>query len=151
MTGRVWLVRAVLAAPLLIGGMLGSAAVAAADHPESTDLGPVHTLGDVCYGQARIGIATGHHRPGNPQFGVSFARWTPTFGHPCSTTVRVNWRNLDTGAAGSVTVPITDNATWNQPPPSEFRDLATGSGRVVVTVRTDRPHLPPPPAQIWVP
>ncbi|MFE3546568.1 hypothetical protein ACFXK0_26695 [Nocardia sp. NPDC059177] len=100
----------------------------------------VHTLGDTCYGQLRSGIeAVG---PGTARFGMSFVKWTPTFGNACGVGVSVHWRNLDTGAAGMVFTPIVDSTSWNQTPPTVFREVATGPGRVSFTITTDRLFLP---------
>ncbi|GAB2687264.1 hypothetical protein [Nocardia thraciensis] len=136
---------AVAAALAVISVGAGTAAAA----PASADLGVLHSLGDVCYGQARTGISA--DRPGTARFGVSWVKYTPTFGTPCNVTVFANWRNLDTGASGSVGVPVSDGTSWNQTPNTDFAEVPTGPGRISVTVTTDRPHIPAGPAEIQVP
>ncbi|WP_280255310.1 hypothetical protein [Nocardia wallacei] len=140
--GRGGIVLAAAAAVVFSGA--GSASAA----PESADLGVLHSLGDTCYGQARTGISA--FQPGIARFGVSWVRYTPTFGTPCNVTVFVNWRNLDTGASGSVGVPVSDGTSWNQTPSTDMAEVPTGPGRVSVTASTDRPHIPAGPVEIQV-
>ncbi|MEC3952910.1 hypothetical protein VMT65_07705 [Nocardia sp. CDC153] len=56
----------------------------------------------------------------------------------CDVTAVVDWRNLDTGQAGSVSrfVPAGQRST-----PAVIL-AETGAGRVQLTLRTDRPNLP---------
>ncbi|MFD3596077.1 hypothetical protein ACFWU5_25410 [Nocardia sp. NPDC058640] len=65
--------------------------------------------------------------------------WAPTV-LACDVHVVVDWRNLDSGAAGSVTRFVPAGATSTYP----VQDLivGTGPGRVQLTVRTDKPNIP---------
>ncbi|MBL1075905.1 hypothetical protein JK358_16025 [Nocardia sp. 2] len=64
----------------------------------------------------------------------------------CDVTAVVDWRNLDTGATGSVSRFIP--AGQRSAPAIVLAE--TGPGRVQVTVRTDRPNVPAT-AEIVVP
>ncbi|MFC4376688.1 hypothetical protein ACFO5K_21560 [Nocardia halotolerans] len=65
--------------------------------------------------------------------------WAPTL-LACDVNIIVDWKNLDSGATGSVTRFIPANKTSTYP----VQDVVayTGPGRVEITVRTDKPHLP---------
>ncbi|NNH70044.1 hypothetical protein HLB23_09240 [Nocardia uniformis] len=141
---------------LACGAITASTLVAAVSVGSSTaaaepvaDFAVVHTLGDTCYGQLRSGVSV--VGPGVASFGMSFVKWTPTFGSPCGVGVSVHWHNLDSGAAGVVSGSIVDATTWNQTPPTAFLEVPTGPGRVSFTVTTDRPHLPVPAAALAIP
>ncbi|QLY34266.1 hypothetical protein H0264_10465 [Nocardia huaxiensis] len=56
----------------------------------------------------------------------------------CDITAIVDWRNLDTGQAGSVSRFIP---AWQRLSPAIVL-AETGAGRVQLTVRTDRPNIP---------
>lgn len=141
------LVRGGIALAALLTAVFSGAGPAGAA-PAAADLGALHSLGDVCYGQARTGISA--YQPGTARFGVSWVKYTPTFGAPCSVTVFVNWHNRDTGATGSVGVPVSDNSSWNQAPNTDMAEVPTGPGRISVTATTDRPHIPVGPVEIQV-
>lgn len=53
----------------------------------------------------------------------------------CATTVMFNWRNLDTGAAGTITRHVV---SW-----SYAELIEPGPGNIVVELVTTQPHLPP--------
>ncbi len=80
---------------------------------------------------------------------TEFVLWTPTFGQPCTVGVTVGWRNLDSGEAGSFTSVVRGNATFQTG--SQELDLPTGPGRIVLSLTTDRPHLPVADIEIAVP
>ncbi|MEU7763975.1 hypothetical protein AB0B25_02465 [Nocardia sp. NPDC049190] len=151
MTGQQVAKRGALVAALCAGAFAASVAPAAADQPAFVSIGVVHTLGDSCYGQGQAGISAPTGAPGTTRFGISFVKYTPTFGQPCTIKALANWRNLDTGATGTVTVPVTDSSSSNQAPPTVFADLPTGPGRVQVSMTTDRLHLPVPTVEIRIP
>ncbi|MFF7939937.1 hypothetical protein ACFZC5_09530 [Nocardia gamkensis] len=149
MLGRQPAGRSALVAALCIGGFAASAAPATADEPAFVNIGVVYTFGDICYGEGRAGVSSPTGTPGAARFGISFANQTPV-DTPCAFTAFANWRNLDTGAAGTVAVPIRDDTAGNQPPGTVFAALPTGPGRVQVDVTTDYPHLAAPPVEIKI-
>jgi len=140
------LLHSVIGASVVLGAAtLGTGSASAA--APGANFTPMYSLGDNCIGQLQSGIsATG----GSARFGYSWVKATPTFGGPCSVTVFVNWRNLDTGASGSVPARATDGSNWNQAPGTSFVNVPTGRGRIAVSVTTDRPNLPVAPAEIQV-
>ncbi|GAA5100394.1 hypothetical protein [Nocardia iowensis] len=144
---RKSLLRNTIAVSALLGAVTVCAAPASAA-PPSASFGVTYSLGDVCVGQLQSGISA--DGSGSARFGLSWVKATPTFGSPCGVTVFANWRNLDTGAAGTVPAPISDNTAWNQPPATIFVNVPTGPGRISVTVTTDRPHLAIAPIEIQV-
>ncbi|WP_245649511.1 hypothetical protein [Nocardia shimofusensis] len=65
----------------------------------------------------------------------------------CDVTAIVDWRNLDTGRSGSVShfIPASNNVSR-----PFYVHVDSGPGRVVLTVRTDRPSVPAT-AEVFVP
>ncbi|WP_280497362.1 hypothetical protein [Nocardia farcinica] len=57
----------------------------------------------------------------------------------CDVTVVADWRNIDTGATGSVSPVRTGRAA---PASRAITLLPTGPGRVQLTLRTDKPNIP---------
>ncbi|MFD4182092.1 hypothetical protein [Rhodococcus sp. NPDC058514] len=79
--------------------------------------------------------------------GLVYVRLNATFvgvlttpGMPCSVLATLHWRNLGTGAAGSWSTEVSGGVI--DFPAEPWTHLATGSGRVEVTLTTDRPHIP---------
>ncbi|WP_028477648.1 hypothetical protein [Nocardia sp. CNY236] len=149
MTGKRLARHSALVAALCAGTFASSAAPATADRPTFTTIGVIHTFGDTCYGQADAGASSPRGTPGTARFGISFVNYTP-FGVPCTFTAFANWRNLDTGAVGTVAVPITSRGSAAQPPQTTFARLPTGSGRVHIGVTTDYLHLGTPFSEIRI-
>ncbi|MGW4713402.1 hypothetical protein [Nocardia sp. NPDC004260] len=149
MRNRQWVGRSALIAALCVGGFAASAGPATADEPAFVNIGVIRTFGDTCYGEGRAGVSSPAGMPGAARFGISFVSNTPT-GMPCTFTAFANWRNLDTGAAGTVAVPVSDKTARNQPAATVFAALPTGPGRVRVDVTTDYPHVAAPPVEIRI-
>ncbi|MBF6339644.1 hypothetical protein IU450_27650 [Nocardia abscessus] len=149
MTGRRPAGRSALVAALGTGLFAVAAPPATADQPAFVNIGVIHTFGDTCYGQGQAGISSPTGTPGAARFGISFVNYTPV-GMPCTFTAFANWRNLDTGAAGTVAVRVTDNTAWNQTPGTVFAGLPTGPGRVQIDVTTDYPHVSAPIVEIQI-
>ncbi|MFR9752984.1 hypothetical protein ACL02S_18380 [Nocardia sp. 004] len=149
MTGKQLAGRSALVAALCAGAFASSATPARADQPAFVSIGATYTLGDICYGQGDAGVSSPTGTPGAALFGISFVNYLP-LGMPCTFTAFANWRNLDTGATGTVAVPVTDNGALNRLPKTVFANLPTGSGRVHVDVTTDYPHLSAPTAEIRI-
>ncbi|WP_446223885.1 hypothetical protein ACTWPB_01005 [Nocardia sp. IBHARD005] len=65
--------------------------------------------------------------------------WAPTL-LACDVNVIVDWKNLDSGAAGSVTrfIPAGSTSTY----PVQDLMVGTGPGRVQLTIRTDKANIP---------
>lgn len=126
-----------------------TAATAAAG--PGADVPVLHTLGDICYGQGQVNASAVGSQRGTTRLWINFAKWTPTFGNPCSVSIFTHWRNLDTGGEGTVRFPKTDSSTSFTPNPPTVSSVPTGSGRVTFTASTDRPHLPVGTVQIQVP
>jgi uncharacterized membrane protein len=147
--GRQLTGRSALVAALCTGAFAASAGPATADEPAFVSIGVIHTFGDTCYGQGQAGVSSPTGTPGAARFGISFVSYTP-MGMPCSFTAFAHWRNLDSGAAGTVAVPVTDNTAWNQTPGTIFAALPTGPGRVRVDVTTDYLHVSAPTVEIRI-
>ncbi|MGQ4616589.1 hypothetical protein [Nocardia sp. R7R-8] len=141
--------RSALVAALCVGGFAAWAGPATAEAPAFVNIGVIRTFGDTCYGEGRAGVSSPSGTPGVARFGITFAGNTP-MGMPCTFTAFANWRNLDTGAAGTVAVPVSDKTAGNQPAATVFAALPTGPGRVQVDVTTDYPHVPAPPVEIRI-
>ncbi|WP_280364507.1 hypothetical protein [Nocardia wallacei] len=71
--------------------------------------------------------------------------WGPQF-LACDVTAILDWRNLDSGAAGSVSrfIPAGQRLT------AAILVADTGPGRVQLTLRTDKPNIPAS-AEVFVP
>ncbi|MBB5912318.1 hypothetical protein BJY24_001185 [Nocardia transvalensis] len=150
MRKRQFVLRSALAVAA-VGGVIATVAPAAVAAGPRADLGDIHTLGDICYGRGWVSGSADDAQPGATQFWVTFTRWTPTFGNQCGVTVIVQWRNLDTGAEGTVPVPVADTGTATNANRPVLVSATTGSGRVSFTASTDRPHLPPATVELQVP
>ncbi|MGK8501476.1 hypothetical protein [Nocardia asiatica] len=148
MTGKRPAGRSALLAALCTGAFT-AAAPAAADQPAFVSIGVIRTFGDTCYGEGEAGISSPTGTPGAARFGINFASSTPV-GMPCTFTAFVHWRNLDTGATGTVVMPVTDDTAPNKTPETLFAALPTGPGRVQVDVTTDYPHVSAPTAEIRI-
>ncbi|WP_157170942.1 hypothetical protein [Nocardia araoensis] len=147
MRSRQLVGRSALVAALCIGGFAASEGPVTAEEPAFVNIGVIHTFGDTCYGEGRAGVSSPSGTPGVARFGISFVSNTP-MGMPCTFMAFANWRNLDTGAAGTVAVPVSDPG--NRPPATVFAALPTGPGRVRVDVTTDYPHVSAPPVEIRI-
>ena len=64
--------------------------------------------------------------------------WTPSILN-CDVTVAFDWHNLDTGARGTETRFVPAFHTSTRP---LFMHVFPGPGRVVLTMRTERPSIP---------
>lgn len=131
---------------LVLAGLFGSGAPATADQTQDrwVNLPDTATVahGTACGG--RIGgvtVAT----DGLP--GLVYVRLNATFvgisttpGVLCSVLATLHWRNLGTGATGSWSTEVSGGVI--DFPAEPWTHLETGSGRVEVTLTTDRPHLP---------
>ncbi|MEU2125648.1 hypothetical protein [Nocardia niwae] len=148
MEGRQLAGRSALVATLCAGAF-AAAAPATAGEPAFVNIGVIPTFGDTCYGEGQAGVSAPTGTSGAARFGISFVNQTPT-DLPCTFTAFANWRNLDTGAAGTAPVPVTTKTATNQPSATVFAALPTGRGRVQVDVTTDYPHVPAPPVEIRI-
>ncbi|BDT97560.1 MULTISPECIES: hypothetical protein [Nocardia] len=148
MDGRQPARRSALVAALCAGAFTATAP-ATAGEPAFVNIGVIHTFGDTCYGEGHAGVSSPTGTPGAARFGISFVNQTPTDA-PCTFTAFANWRNLDSGATGTVPVLVTDKTASNQPSATVFAALPTGSGRVQVDVTTDYPHVAAPPVEIRI-
>ncbi|MBF6171913.1 hypothetical protein [Nocardia blacklockiae] len=148
MQKRKFVLRGVLAAAAVSGVLTTVATTAAANR---ADVGDIQTLGDICYGRGWVSASSDFAEPGSTQFWVTFTRWTPTFGNLCGVTVIVQWRNLDTGAEGTIPVHAVDTGSSTNANQPSIVTAPTGSGRVQITASTDRLHLPAATVELQVP
>lgn len=130
---------------VLAGVSLATAGPAMA---QATSFGTLQTLGSVCWGGVNSFAGPSYNQSGVVSGQLTFDKWTPTFGLPCTVGVSVNWRNLDNGATGTYSTVLSGNSTFEMNP-QQF-ELPTGPGRVVLALNTDRPNLPVPDIEITV-
>ncbi|WP_252189867.1 MULTISPECIES: hypothetical protein [unclassified Rhodococcus (in: high G+C Gram-positive bacteria)] len=131
---------------LVLAGVFCAGAPAAADQTRDlwVNLPDTATVADGIACGGRIGgvaVAT------DSLPGLAYVRLNATFvgisakpGVLCSVSATLHWRNLDTGAAGSWSADVSGGLT--DFPAEPWTHLKTGSGRVEVTLTTDRPHVP---------
>ena len=131
----------------LVGVSFGAAGQAAA---ASASFGTLRTLGSICIGGVNSYVWDIYNRSGVLGGQMTFDLWTPTFGQPCTVGVSVNWRNLDTGAAGTYSSVLTGNGSFGSPLSQQF-ELPSGPGRVALSLTTDRPNIPVADTEIVVP
>ena len=139
--------RAAIVAAAACGLLLGTTTTAAS---AATTMAPTYTLatGWTCAGQVdgtAIPGPSDYSGPGEAAVYLRGTFWSATPGSHesgCSVTATVDWRNLDTGASGSVATVVVGGPA-GQTGPAVGVVLATGPGRIEATVRTTPlAHLP---------
>ncbi|MFG1797495.1 hypothetical protein [Nocardia sp. NPDC049149] len=150
------LIRIPIIGTLIACALVASGATATAQDNLGAQLGYTTTL---CYDPLTFATITGtaSNRPdvGGPGGAyVSYNIQHYLFVYPpCAVTVTAHWRNLDTGAAGSVDIPLSGG--WGfalplNPGASGKADIVTGRGRISISTTTDRPHQPTPTVEFTV-
>jgi hypothetical protein len=131
---------------LVLAGLFGACAPATAGPTQDrwVNISDTATVADGIACGGRIGgvtVAT----DGLP--GLVYVRLNATFvgisatpGELCSVSATLHWRNLGSGAAGSWSAQVSGGVI--DFPAEPWTHLETGSGRVEVTLTTDRPHVP---------
>ncbi|MFC7449568.1 hypothetical protein [Rhodococcus daqingensis] len=131
---------------LVLAGLFGAGAPATADPTQDrwVNIPDTATVADGLACGGRIGgvtVATDRLQ------GLVYVRLNATFvgisstpGVLCSVFATLHWRNLGTGAAGSWSTEVSGGVI--DFPAEPWTHLETGSGRVEVTLTTDRPHIP---------
>lgn len=143
-------VRALLAAAACAGLLLAPATAAGADpgFRHTWFEGGASLADGVCGGPVWGAAQTGENIPGQAHFYVrgTFFGISSNPGQSCRVEATVTWRNLDTGASGTVRGPV--GKPWYpafDPDPIGMQisgTARTGPGRVELTVTTALPHLP---------
>ncbi|GEM_PF-3785611 len=144
------------AARLLTAAAVGAAMLLAPATAAGADPGFQHatfeggaSLADgVCGGPVWGAAQTGENIPGQVHFYVrgTFFGVSSAPGRSCRVDTTVTWRNLDTGATGTVHGPV--GKPWYpafDPDPVGLQiseTVATGPGRIELTATTALPHLP---------
>ncbi|BAH50932.1 hypothetical protein [Rhodococcus opacus] len=130
---------------LALAGLLGAAAPAAADQTRDRWVNIPDTV-TVAHGVACGGRIGGVTVSTDALPGLVYVRLNATFvgvsttpGVLCSVFATLHWRNLGTGAEGSWSADVSGGVL--DFPAEPWTHLETGSGRVEVTLTTDRPHL----------
>ncbi|MFD5177889.1 hypothetical protein ACFWM1_18915 [Nocardia sp. NPDC058379] len=121
-------IRALIAAAVVAVPVGALAPVAAADRGLLDDAITL-TSGGLCVGHVHFATVFG---PDTPYFGLVSA--LHGIG-PCSVEVAVNWRNLDTGATGTVRQQVYGTGGTQI-------SFDPGPGRITGTLTTDAPHKP---------
>ncbi|MEV6064035.1 hypothetical protein [Nocardia asteroides] len=138
--------RAAIVAAASTGVLLGATTTASA----ATTIPPTYTLatGWTCAGQVdgtAIPGPSDYSAPGEAAIYLRGTFWSATPGSHesgCSVTATVEWRNLDTGAAGSTAVVVAGGPA-GQTGRAVGVVLPTGAGRIEASVRTTPlAHLP---------
>ncbi|MFC9760284.1 hypothetical protein [Rhodococcus jostii] len=131
---------------LVLAGLFGAAVPAAADQTRDRWVNIPDTA-TVAHGIACGGRIGGVTVATDSLPGLVYVRLNATFvgisttpGVLCSVSATLRWRNLETGAAGSWSAEVSGGVI--DFPAEPWAHLATGSGRVEVTLTTDRPHIP---------
>ncbi|QSE92385.1 hypothetical protein JWS13_29105 [Rhodococcus pseudokoreensis] len=131
---------------LVLAGLFGAAAPAAADQTQDRWVNIPDTA-TVAHGLACGGRIGGVTVATDALPGLVYVRLNGTFvgvsstpGVLCSVFATLHWRNLETGAAGSWSAEVSGGLL--DFPAEPWAHLETGSGRVEVTLTTDRPHIP---------
>lgn len=156
-TTRRWAARAaaVVTSAVVVTGM--AAGSASADHTDYLLIpGQTFSLGEFngiqCSGQITSNVRTPHDRPGTAS--VTMA-WFSYFTTPCSVVAQVNWHNLDTDQRGTTPTRVTTTSRGPVAPPittGNQLEIATGPGRVVITITTESLHYnAAPPTEVRVP
>lgn len=124
------------ATALTVGALTATAAPAVAD---GGSFQPVYSLAQgACVAQLDASV-TGDAYPEHAAFTVS----TIMFGvGPCALPVTLNWRNLDTGATGSVTQTANGPGHWMNDGRSAL--FHPGVGRFTATITVGAAHVPEP-------
>lgn len=141
----------VLTAAAACAGMLLAPATAAGADPgfrHAQFEGGASLADGVCGGPVWGAVQTGENIPGRVHFYVrgTFFGISSAPGRSCRVDTTVTWRNLDTGATGTVHGPV--GKPWYpafdpDPVGLQISDTAdTGPGRIELTVTTALPHLP---------
>ncbi|MGW6375081.1 hypothetical protein ACWFRB_03310 [Rhodococcus sp. NPDC055112] len=138
--------RSIVIGGLALAGPFGASAPATADPTQDrwVTIPDTATVADGLACGGRIGgvtVAT------DRLTGLVYVRLNATFvgisttpGELCSVSATLHWRNLGSGAAGSWSAEVSGGVI--DFPAEPWTHLETGSGRVEVTLTTDRPHIP---------
>ncbi|MDV7351688.1 hypothetical protein R4282_01495 [Rhodococcus oxybenzonivorans] len=138
--------RSIAISGLVLAGMFATSSPAAADQTQDRWVYIPDTVtaadGVACGG--RIGgvtVAT-DRLPGlvYVRLNATFVGMSTTPGVLCSVSATLHWRNVDTGAVGTWSAEVSGGLI--DFPAEPWAHLETGSGRVEVTLTTDRPHIP---------
>ncbi|AQA25122.1 hypothetical protein BTZ20_4045 [Rhodococcus sp. MTM3W5.2] len=142
---RATLGKSIAISGLVLAGLFGACAPATADPTQDrwVKIPNTATIADGIACGGRIGgvtVAT-DKLPGlvYVRLNATFVGISTTRGELCSVFATLHWRNLGTGA-GSWSAQVS-GAVFDFPA-EPWTHLETGSGRVEVTLTTDRPHLP---------
>ncbi|MFI6433159.1 hypothetical protein [Rhodococcus oryzae] len=138
--------RSIAISGLVLAGFFGACTPAAADPTQDrwVNIPDTATVADGLACGGRIGgvtVAT-DSLPGlvYVRLNATFVGISTTPGKLCSVSATLHWRNLGSGAAGSWSAEVSGGVI--DFPAEPWTHLETGSGRVEVTLTTDRPHLP---------
>ncbi|MEN0134998.1 MAG: hypothetical protein AAGC80_07605 [Rhodococcus sp. (in: high G+C Gram-positive bacteria)] len=138
--------KSIAIAGLALAGVFGAGAPAAADQTQDRWV-TIPDTATVAHGIACGGRIGGVTVSTDALPGLVYVRLNATFvgvsttpGVLCSVFATLHWRNLDTGAAGSWSADVSGGV--RDFPAEPWTHLETGSGRVGVTLTTDRPHIP---------
>ncbi|MCQ4118418.1 hypothetical protein [Rhodococcus tibetensis] len=142
---RLELGKATAIGGVVLAGLLGTSAPAAADQTRDrwVNIPDTATAADGIACGGRIGgvtVAT-DSLPGlvYVRLNATFVGISTTPGVLCSVPATLDWRNLDSGVAGSWSTEVSGGLI--DFPAEPWTHLETGSGRVEVTLTTDRPHI----------
>ncbi len=131
---------------LVVAGLFGASSPAAADQTQDRWVNIPDTA-TVAHGLACGGRIGGVTVSTDSLPGLVYVRLNATFvgisttpGVLCSVFATLRWRNLDTGAVGSWSAEVSGGLI--DFPAEPWTHLQSGSGRVQVTLTTDRPHIP---------
>ncbi|PTR37494.1 hypothetical protein C8K38_12073 [Rhodococcus sp. OK611] len=138
--------RSIAISGLVLAGLFGACTPAAAGPEQDrwVNIPDTATVADGLACGGRIGgvtVAT-DSLPGlvYVRLNATFVGISTTPGALCSVSATLHWLNLGTGAAGSWSAEVSGGVI--DFPAEPWTHLETGSGRIEVTLTTDRPHLP---------
>ncbi|KAA0020120.1 hypothetical protein [Antrihabitans cavernicola] len=138
--------KSVVVGGLVVAGLFGAASPAVADQTQDrwVNLHDTVTVADGIACGGRIGGVTVST---DSLPGLLYIRLNATFvgissqpGVVCSVAATITWRNLDNGTTGSWSAVAAGSPIDFPAEPSTH--LATGSGRVELTLTTALPHVP---------